>query len=258
MPSFTVSATDGQPLAYDITGRGPALVLLQGGGAHYSRQSWHEYGYVERLKNEFAVITMDIRGHGESGRPTDQSAYAIDQMTRDIISVVDHAGYDRFSLWGFSFGGNIGRYLASRSNRVAKFAMIGIPFGAAAGGEFRSFIEGFQARWRPLVDAAAAGTLDLADQSENDRTQWQAYDIPVMLAWLTAMLDWPNNEPHELRCPTLWLAGSKNEVTMASMAAYEDQLEGTQVSIEIIEGFNHHQEFEDINAVLPILRKYTP
>lgn len=251
--TFAIQATDGQPLIYDRAGQGPPVLLLHGGGVHYSRQSWHDFGYIEQLKNDCTVLCSDIRGHGDSGRPTDPSAYTIDQMTSDILSVADHAGFDRFSLWGFSFGGNIGRYLASQSDRIEKFAMIGIPFGAAAGGGFRQFIFDFQARWRPLVEAGTAGTLDLATLGEKDRSQWQTYDIPVMLAWLTAMLDWPDNEPHHLRCPTLWLAGSENEVTIASMAAYSDQLEGTSVTAKIIKGLNHQQEFEQVDVVLPHL-----
>jgi len=60
-------STDGTRIAYDVTGSGPVVILLHGGGA--TRRSWHEAGYVSRLAAEFTVVTMDLRGNGESGRP---------------------------------------------------------------------------------------------------------------------------------------------------------------------------------------------
>jgi len=38
-------------IAHDVSGAGPAMMLLHGGGG--SRQEWHAGGYVERLKDDF-------------------------------------------------------------------------------------------------------------------------------------------------------------------------------------------------------------
>ncbi|MDJ0752289.1 MAG: alpha/beta hydrolase [Ardenticatenaceae bacterium] len=251
------ATTDGLHIAYDVSGEGPFLMLLHGGGGSQSRRKWHEVGYVSRLHDQFTVITMDIRGHGESDKPTDPNSYTIDQMCDDVLAVADACEAKQFVLWGYSFGGNIGRFLATRSNRVTRFIVIGIPFGPAAGGSFRQFIDEFQLKWKPVVDLHAQDQLILTNLSEEDRGIWQRVDIPVMLAWLTAMLDWPENHPGELRCPTLWLSGSKNEGTIASMDSYSDSVNQTNVEIQIIEGLNHQQEFDEIDRVLPVLLEYS-
>ena len=122
--SFAVSR-DGVRVAYDLTGTGPMIVFLHGGGQ--SRRVWHELGYVGRLRDHFTVITVDIRGNGESDRPIDVEAYSIDHLKDDILSVADAVGETRFSVWGYSYGGNIARYLPAHSHRVAKLVMIVSP-----------------------------------------------------------------------------------------------------------------------------------
>lgn len=75
-----VTSKDGTKIAYDVAGSGPAVILLHGGGQ--TRQAWHRAGYVERLAKEFTVITLDIRGNGESDVP-DAMAGRLEQCRRD-------------------------------------------------------------------------------------------------------------------------------------------------------------------------------
>ncbi len=131
--SFAISP-DGTCIAYDVTGEGSALMLLHGGG--HSRQNWHDVGYVERLKNDYKVITIDIRGNGESDKRIDPTDYTIEKLCQDILAVADACSVERFSIWGFSYGGNIGRYLAAQSDRVEKLIIMGIPFGLGASETF--------------------------------------------------------------------------------------------------------------------------
>jgi pimeloyl-ACP methyl ester carboxylesterase len=74
---------DGTRVAYDRCGTGPAIVLLHGGGG--SRQEWHHAGYVGRLRDNYTVIAVDLRGHGESGLPTDPADYTVQKMLQDIL-----------------------------------------------------------------------------------------------------------------------------------------------------------------------------
>ena len=207
MKTSFVTSPDGTRIAYDVVGNGSTIVLLHGGGSGYSRQDWHRLGYVRQLKKDFKVITMDFRGHGESDKSIAATDYTIDNMCQDILTVVDACDAEVFAIWGFSYGGNIGRFLAARSKRVAKIGIVGIPLGLAVSGDFRQFVQEFKIQWEPIVQAEMAGTLDRNTLSDDEQDLMQQMNIPVTLAWLVAMLDWGGIEPTDLNCPAMWLAG---------------------------------------------------
>lgn len=178
-------------------------------------------------------------------------------MCQDILAVVDACHAERFTIWGFSYGANIGRYLAAQSERVAKMVIMGIPFGLGASGEFRQFINEFRTHWQPILEAQREGTRDIATLSKEGQEQLQAANIALDLAWLRAILDWAAIEPADLRCPTLWLVGSKNENTVSSISEYAEGLKASKVQTEVIEELNHMEEFTEIDKVLPVMLAFT-
>ena len=248
--SFVISP-DGTRIAYDVTGEGSAIILLHGGWQ--TRQNWHAVGYVTQLKDNFKVIAIDIRGNGESDKPTEPTYYTTEKMCQDILAVADACGIEKFTIWGFSYGANIGRYLAAQSSRVEKFIMMDIPFGLGAPSDFRQFIEEFCNHWLPILQAKSQGTLDITSLSTEDQEAWQESNIAVDVARLSAMLDWGVIEPADVCCQTLWLVGSKNETTVASIRDYEEKLKGSMVRVEVIEGSNHREVLTEIDRSLPVM-----
>jgi pimeloyl-ACP methyl ester carboxylesterase len=216
-----VTSTDGTRIAYDLTGSGPVVILLHGGGL--TRRSWHTAGYVARLAKQFTVVTIDIRGNGESGRLTTESGFWFERINEDILAVADAVKAQRFSLWGFSYGANVGRYLASRSDRVSSMIIIGINFGAAVNDTFLTLIR----------------------------------KMTAPEPWLTAMIKYPPVEPGDMKCPTLWLVGTRNENAFASAEDYRSKLAGTRVTLAVVDGLNHPQEFEQIDRVFPRELEFT-
>ncbi len=255
MNTLFADSPDSVQIAFDRSGIGPALVLIHGGGSN--RQEWHEAGYVGRLREHFTVITLDLRGHGESGLPTEPADYTIDKMMQDVLAVADACEVEYFTIWGFSFGGRVGRYVATQSERVAKIILMGTPLGLGISREFRQYIEDFCVHWPPILRAQSDGVLDLASLSQNDREFVQSFNVPVMMAWGRAMLDWPAVEPADFRCPTLWLVGSEDQGAMASVREYGQSLEGSRVQLHIVEGFNHEQVFDEIDKVFATLLAFT-
>jgi pimeloyl-ACP methyl ester carboxylesterase len=255
METVYTTSPDGTRIAYDVTGTGPALMLLHGG--MQTRRVWHDLGYVDRLRPRFSVVTVDLRGNGESDAAVREDAYRIDRLCEDLLAVADAAGASRFAMWGFSYGANVGRYLAARSDRVDAMAILGIPFGPAASGRFRQMILDLKAKWLPVIDADRAGALGVSTLTEADRAIWQRGTVPLNIAWLGAMLDWPSVEPDDLRCRTLWLVGSANETAMESVRAYEHRLARSAVTPIIVPGLTHEEELTRIDNVLPRLEKFT-
>ncbi len=246
---------DGTLVAYDQCGRGPAILLLHGGGGQ--RQEWHEAGYVRLLQDDFTVITIDLRGHGESGLPTDPAEYTTDKMGQDILAVADACRIERFTIWGMSYGGKISRYVAVQSERVAKFIMMGTPMGLGVSGERRQEAIDFCEHWPPVLQAQRDGTLDLDSLSQHDRDILHHLNVPVMLGWVKAMLEWPVIVPVDFRCPTLWLIGSEDRHAMINLKEYEESLRGSKVRVHIVEGLDHNQVFDEVDRVLPTMLDFT-
>jgi len=251
MSTQFTNSPNGTRIAYDRNSAGPAIVLLHGGGG--SRREWREAGYVSRLQQRFTVIAMDLRGHGESGLPEDPADYAIDKLCQDILTVADTCGVERFSLWGMSYGGKVGRYLAVQSERVSSCILIGTPLGPGVSGQPRQDALDFCAHWTPIVQARRAGTLDLTSLSANDQELLQRLNVPAMLGWVRAMLDWPAAVPTDFRCPTLWLIGSEDRHARDSLQAYEQSLKASKMQVRVVEGLDHEQTFDEIDRVFPVM-----
>jgi pimeloyl-ACP methyl ester carboxylesterase len=242
---------DGTRIAYDRQGAGPPLILLHGGGG--SRQDWHEAGYVQHLQDQFTVITMDLRGHGESDRPVNAAAYSTSKMVQDVLAVADANDVEQFILWGMSFGSKIARYTAVFSDRVSRLILLSAQLGLGVVGDLRQQAIDFVAHWPPILQAEREGTLDRQTLSAEDQAMLRDFDVPVILAWVRAMLDWPAVEPADLCCPTLWLLGSKDDEAMQSLAFYAESLPGSTITAHVLQGLDHNEAFEATDQVLPLV-----
>jgi pimeloyl-ACP methyl ester carboxylesterase len=250
---FAISP-DGTRIAYDCNGSGPGILLLHGGGG--SRLECQQAGYIQRLQTRYTLIAMDLRGHGDSDMPTDPAAYTPEALCADILSVADACGLERFDLWGMSYGGKVGRYLAARLHRIRRCVLMGTPLGPGVVGQRRQEALDFVGHWPPILAGLQDGTLDSASLSPQDRGTMDNINVPVVLAWATAMLDWPSVEPADFLCPTLWLVGAEDIHAVESVEIYRDQLPGSQVQVEILPGLDHMGIFDGIEFVLPLLMAF--
>jgi pimeloyl-ACP methyl ester carboxylesterase len=103
MPQAT---NNGIRIHYEVEGQGPPLLLHT--GFMGSIQRWYYTGYAEALRDDYRLIILDPRGQGESDKPHDVDAYALETVVADIVAVLDAEGVDRAHFMGFSMGGVIG------------------------------------------------------------------------------------------------------------------------------------------------------
>ena len=103
------------------------------------------------------------------------------------------------------------------------------------------------------MQAQSEGTLDIDALSQRDQDLLRNFDVPVMLAWVKAMLDWPTVAPADFRCPTLWLVGSQDRHAMASLVEHEESIERSKVQVHIVRGLDHEQVFSEIDTVFPTM-----
>lgn len=97
----------GVRIAYESSGEGPALLLMQGIG--YARWSWDTV--VPALAEQFRVLSFDNRGIGESDVPP--PPYTSRQLAEDALAVLDAEGVERAHVLGASLGGMAAQELAA-------------------------------------------------------------------------------------------------------------------------------------------------
>jgi pimeloyl-ACP methyl ester carboxylesterase len=116
----TLVVGDGIRLNYRLDGRGSRpLVCIHGVGS--SLEAWE--GVVERLSDDFRILTFDLRGHGRSSRV--KGRYEIDDFVDDALALADHAGFTQFDLAGFSLGGLIAQRMAlTHQHRLRRLALL--------------------------------------------------------------------------------------------------------------------------------------
>lgn len=112
-PALHAEAPDGVLVAYRVHGDvradgAPPPVLLVHGFASDSVVTWEGTGWVSVLRDAgHAVITTDLRGHGESDKPVDGDSYAPDRLGADLVAVLDSAGARQVDVVAYSMGNRV-------------------------------------------------------------------------------------------------------------------------------------------------------
>ena len=107
-------------------GTGPPVLLLH--GFPQTHLMWRSVAPL--LARRFTVICPDLRGYGRSGCPAsrpDHAPYAKRAMAKDMVSVMEKLGFERFSIAGHDRGGRVAYRLAlDHPERVAHLAVLDI------------------------------------------------------------------------------------------------------------------------------------
>jgi pimeloyl-ACP methyl ester carboxylesterase len=92
---------NGVLLAYSDQGTGLPIVFLH--AFPLNRTMWAQQ--ESALSSQFRIITIDLRGHGESDAPLWR--YSLDQAADDVRELLDHLGVSQGVFVGLSMGGYI-------------------------------------------------------------------------------------------------------------------------------------------------------
>ena len=111
-------AYDDGEINYEVTGEGHPLIFVSGlnGVARY----WQSQ--VPVFAKHYKVVTYDQRGTGGSDRL--QKTFSVDQMTAELVALMDGLKIERAHIVGLSTGGAIGQTLAiTQPQRVARLVL---------------------------------------------------------------------------------------------------------------------------------------
>ncbi|MDJ0510526.1 MAG: alpha/beta hydrolase, partial [Crocosphaera sp.] len=107
-------------------GKGYPLLLLH--GYPQTHVMWHKIAW--RLAENFTVIIPDLRGYGDSDKPSgtpNHSNYSKRVMAADQIEVMSQLGYEEFYLVGHDRGGRVAHRLTlDYPHKVKKLALLDI------------------------------------------------------------------------------------------------------------------------------------
>jgi pimeloyl-ACP methyl ester carboxylesterase len=117
-----VLSSDGTPIAYERSGNGPPLILVD--GALCSRQFGPMPKLAPHLVQHFTVFTYDRRGRGDSG---DTAPYAKQREVEDLEALINEAGGSA-AVYAISSGAALAIEAASRGLKISKLALYEPPF----------------------------------------------------------------------------------------------------------------------------------
>ena len=109
---------NGITINYKIEGSGPWVTLSH--SLCCDLTMWDELAVA--LAPTFTVLRYDTRGHGGTSAP--EGAYSFEQLTADVVGLLDALDIESTHFVGLSMGGMIGQYLAlSAPQRVNKLVI---------------------------------------------------------------------------------------------------------------------------------------
>lgn len=108
-----------ESIYYKVIGKGYPIVLLHGNG-----ENFHIYDqFIECMKDDYQLICIDSRYHGQSIKEGEMS---YQQMTSDVMNIVDELHITEYDVVGFSDGGIISILLSLQDLRLKHMIIIGV------------------------------------------------------------------------------------------------------------------------------------
>ncbi|MBI2767031.1 MAG: alpha/beta fold hydrolase [Chloroflexi bacterium] len=118
------TVSHGVRIHYRVRGAGPEVVLVHGWTAS-GEINWEMPGWVDFLAKDHRVLTMDLRGHGKSGKPHDAAQYSIALMADDVLAAMAAARFQRATVLGYSMGAMVAMELLINHPEPFRAGIIG-------------------------------------------------------------------------------------------------------------------------------------
>jgi 2-succinyl-6-hydroxy-2,4-cyclohexadiene-1-carboxylate synthase len=101
-------AVNGVRLNAEMSGEGPALLLLHGFTG--SAATWAPF---RASWPGFTLVAVDLPGHGGSACAPDRGRYGMESCVEDLLALLDHLRIEKAAVLGYSMGGRVALHLAA-------------------------------------------------------------------------------------------------------------------------------------------------
>jgi pimeloyl-ACP methyl ester carboxylesterase len=183
---------DGLELQYEVRGGSAPGLLLP-----YVNFSWPEVLDLDPFIERFTVVTASPRGFAQSGRLGDDGTYRAGDLFDDLVAMMEEAGFERFSVLGYSFSGAFAAWLGTLTSKVDAVVAGGYPIA----GDY-SYIGPEIQRY--------------TDEARADPEAWAYinahFDPPVALAFYGELSELPPDSlVTDVSCPLFAFWGDEDE-----------------------------------------------
>ncbi|KAL5005144.1 hypothetical protein ScPMuIL_018600 [Solemya velum] len=269
-------------LHYVISGEnGKPLMLF----LHGFPEFWYSWRYqIPEFQKEYRVVAMDMRGYGDSEKPSGVSNYRVDKLISDVKQLITALGYSKCVLVGHDWGGNVAWHFADvYPEMLNKLIIMNIGHPKAMAAHLRShfsqfmkswYIAFFQVPWIPelfltygdytLLEAAFTGPKsDLSNKFSPETMEAYKYSysqkgaFQSMINYYRAALRYPpprsSEKPKPIKTLIIW---GDPDVALEKEMAYLSSKFVSDLKIEVVENSSHFVQVDTPTAVKKLMRKF--
>jgi 3-oxoadipate enol-lactonase len=251
--------SNGINLYYEIHGKGQPLLFIHGLGS--STRDW-EFQVTEFSK-AYEVITLDLRGHGQSDKPAGPYSMAI--FAADVTGLLRGLGIDRAHVVGLSLGGGVAFQLAVDSPQMLKSLTI---VNSTPELLVRSFKDQLMV-WQRIAIVNLLGMRKMGEvlskrlfikpEQEDIRqtfvARWAENDQHAYLHAMRALVGWSvSARIGSISCPTLIIAADQDYSPISVKEEYTARIPGAQ--LVIIPDSRHATPVEHPQEFNLVLKKF--
>ncbi|MET7486986.1 alpha/beta hydrolase [Streptomyces sp. NPDC005538] len=250
-----IADSDGTSIYYERHGSGPAILFVHGSGGHHA--AWWQQ--VAALREEFTVVTVDLRGFGKSDSSMDE--FDGQDFPGDVVAVLDQEDLTDAMLVGQS----IGSVAALRAGLLRPERVGSVVLGHSLGGISHPELKELAA-----ADRAEAVKLPVIDRLLTKGFQQERADLTFLfqqmgtfnVAKMQDLRNLDTNGPSldDIRASGVkvaFLAGEKDAVlSVKTVTRAHELLAGSH--LEIVPGAPHSMYWETpekYNAAVAHLRR---
>lgn len=216
-------------LYYEMFGRGEPVLFIHGLGS--SGRDWHNQ--VEFFSKHYQVITVDLRGHGQSSKRA--GPYSMLLFAADMVDLITSLGVKPCHVVGISLGGMIAFQLAASRPDLFRSMVIVNSRPEFIIRTFREYIQLWQrdliARLFGMRTVGKMVSKQLFPKLEQEPLRkelvqhWAENDSRAYRESLHAMIGWSAvGQLGSMDIPTLVVAAEKDYTPLSYKEAYVTQM----------------------------------